>query len=220
MRKYEISCTVICQSITQLKGMYPDDYEVVDANCPQTIFLGGDENSNNEYISKKIGMATVKGMNDSVDNKKVNLSYNVEQKELMRPEDLGRIPFEDEIVLIYGEDPIYDKKYDYPRHKNYQFTHDYAMDLGITTGSMFDRSCFAEIETISLKYHAETPVSVSSVHELTKEAFLSICGSTDIQKAGETQERRINMQNNFKRFSYDEDDTDNIFVNNSSETGY
>jgi type IV secretory pathway TraG/TraD family ATPase VirD4 len=77
MRKYEISCTVICQTITQLKGMYEKDYEVVDANCPQKVFLGGDENSNNEYLSKKIGTGTVKGWNDSVDSKKVNMSYNV-----------------------------------------------------------------------------------------------------------------------------------------------
>ena len=75
MRKYEISCTVICQSITQLKGMYPDDYEVIDANCPQTIFLGGDENSNNEYISKKIGESTKKSMSNSIDKQKVSGSY-------------------------------------------------------------------------------------------------------------------------------------------------
>ena len=50
MRGYGISATVICQSITQLKGMYPDDYEVIDANCPFFVFLGGDENTNNEYV--------------------------------------------------------------------------------------------------------------------------------------------------------------------------
>lgn len=166
MRKYEISCTVICQSITQLKGMYPDDYEVVDANCPQTIFLGGDENSNNEYISKKIGMATLKGWNNSVDNKKVNMSYNIEQRELMRPEDLGRIPFSDEIVLVYGEDPIYDKKYDYPAHKNYKFTHDYACDLGLHSASVYDRSGYKN-ETLGLLVHkAEVPTAIPSVERL------------------------------------------------------
>lgn len=199
MRKYEISCTVICQTITQLKGMYPDDYEVVDANCPQTIFLGGDENSNNEYISKKIGTATVKGWNDSVDNKKVNMSYQVESKELMRPEDLGRIPFSDEIVLIYGEDPVYDKKYDYPAHKNYKYTHDYACDLGLHNAVVYDRSVYAKLADAPLLIRVQQASAVPAAIPLTWEAFKNIFGATSDEEATESAERsakRLSFENN------------------------
>jgi type IV secretory pathway TraG/TraD family ATPase VirD4 len=192
MRKYEISCTVICQTITQLKGMYEKDYEVVDANCPQKVFLGGDENSNNEYLSKKIGTGTVKGWNDSVDSKKVNMSYNVESKELMRPEDLGRIPFEDEIVLIYGEDPIYDKKYDYPKHKNYKYTHDYACDLGLYDAVVYDRSKYAALANMPIMIKVEGASAVPSIGEFTAEVFKKVMGCTTVEDA--SQKAKTNVE--------------------------
>lgn len=141
IRKYEISVCVICQSITQLKGMYPDDYEVVDANCPETVFLGGDENTNNEYISKKLGKATVIGANGSVNEKSAGShSYNVEERDLMKPEEIARIPYEKCLIMVYGEQPLYDDKFDYTAHKNYRFTQDYGADCGLGDSYMvFDR---------------------------------------------------------------------------------
>lgn len=184
MRKYEISCTVICQTITQLKGMYENDYEVIDTNCPQTVFLGGDENSNNEYISKKIGTATVKAANINLNEKNAgSTNTNVDGRELLKPEELGRIPFTDEIVLIYGEDPIYDQKYDYPAHKNYKYTHDYACDLGIRNGVVFDRSIYAMHEVPSLISTIMSAIAVPEIQKFTPEAFKSIMQTGSIKDA-------------------------------------
>lgn len=219
MRKYEISCTVICQSITQLKGMYKDDYEVVDANCPQTIFLGGDENSNNEYISKKIGKATVKGWNNSVDSKKVNSSYNVEERDLIKPEELGKMPFSDMIALIYGEEPIYDKKYDYPNHKNYKYTHDYAHDIGLDDCMVFDRKAlYPNTSLKNSKYRvSKTPTAVPSFEIFDDEACMSILRAETFEDAF----------TNYKQFNDFDDDIldDNLFGSNgiigsSDESAY
>lgn len=146
IRKYEISVCVICQSITQLKGMYEKDYEVIDANCPETIFLGGDENTNNEYISKKLGKTTVIGANGSMDAKNAGShSYNAEERELMKPEEIGRIPYAKCLVMVYGEQPVYDNKFDYPKHKNYRYTQDFGADIGLGDKYMvFDRSPYSE----------------------------------------------------------------------------
>ena len=203
MRKYEISCMVICQTITQLKGMYPEDYEVIDANCPQTIFIGGDENSNNEYISKKIGMSTVKGWNNSVDAKRINMSYNVEQRELMRPEDLGRMPFEDEVILIYGEDPIYDQKYDYPSHKNYKYTHDYAVDLGIHDGCVYSREKYEVLSAQGIIHKFLTPEATPGVEKLEtaddfRQRFSKLFGTSSVDNFGERTESA------YKRTSFEE----------------
>lgn len=145
IRKYGISVCVICQTITQLKGMYPDDYEVVDANCPETIFLGGDENTNNEYISKKLGKSTVIGANGSINEKSAGShSYNVEERDLMKPEEIARIPYEKCLVMVYGEQPIFDYKFDYTAHKNYRFTQDYGDDCGLGESYMvFDRKPYS-----------------------------------------------------------------------------
>lgn len=145
VRKYEISICVICQTITQLKGMYPDDFEVIDANCPETIFLGGDENTNNEYISKKLGNMTVLGANRSINERSAgSSSYNVDARELMRPEEIGRIPYAKCLVMVYGEQPIYDDKFHYMEHKNYRYTQDYGADIGLGESYMvFDRSPYS-----------------------------------------------------------------------------
>lgn len=183
MRAYEISCTVICQSITQLKGMYEKDYEVVDANCPQTIFLGGAENTNNEYVSKKLGNTTVKGANPSVDSKKVNIGTNTDGKPLMSLDELGRMPTSQQLVMVSGEQPIRDLKYDYPAHRNYKFTNDFCCDIGCPEGSAFDRSGYDRLKNIPLMIKLETASAIPCAQPFTAEAFKRICGAVDEESA-------------------------------------
>jgi len=184
MRKYEISCTVICQSITQLKGKYEKDFEVVDGNCPVTIFLGGDENSNNEYVSKKLGSSTVKGYNASVGQKQsISSSFNVEERILMKPEELGRLPFDDMITMVYGEQPIYDKKFDYPNHKNYKYTYDFAHGDAGVEAFKFDRSCFPSLEKIKLRYEAAKVTCTPTINEFNEEEFQKIFMAPDTETA-------------------------------------
>lgn len=197
VRGYDISCTVILQSITQLKGMYKDDYEVVDANCPFTIFLGGDENTNNEYISKKIGKATVKGANASVGEKnKVNTGYNVEERDLIKPEELGRMDYSEEIVLIYGEQPIRDKKIDYPALKNYEQTLDWSGDVGLPHFNNFHRQDMSE-QAAPLTYKPVIPSAIPNVFEVTDEIF------ANIMHASTTDEAVEKAFNNLERHSFD-----------------
>ncbi len=208
MRGYNISATVICQTITQLKGMYPDDYEVVDANCPQTIFLGGDENSNNEYISKKLGKATVKGYSNSVDGqKKASASYQVDARELMTPDELGKMPYEDSLILIYGENPIYDKKYDYPKHRFYRYTHDYGVDCGCGGFSVFDRGGYAGAEGYKLKLRALDTEAVPNIQtpqdeQGWREALMALNAAPTFDTAVEHQER--NLEEMFKRKMFED----------------
>lgn len=182
IRKYEISVCVICQSITQLKGMYPDDYEVIDANCPETIFLGGDENSNNEYLSKKLGSATVLGANQSFDGKKGNSSYNVEERALMKPEELGKIPYKDCIIMLYGDQPVYDEKYHYTEHKNYIYTNDYAKEKGYATKAyVFDRKSMGmdAIASIPLICHVEQPKVIPVIKQLNVKSLKNLIAQSD-----------------------------------------
>ena len=179
VREYDISCMVICQTITQLKGMYPDDYETIDGNCPQVIFLGGDENSNNEYLSKKMGEATKKGINSSVDNKRVNDSIQTEGGALMRPEDFGRIDYNQTILFMYGEQPIMDTKYDYPSHRNYKYTYDYANDEHVEA-YIFDRSALNANQNALSQLKKIKPKAVPQVLMYNSNIFKQImCRFTD-----------------------------------------
>ena len=173
MRSYEISCTVIIQSITQLKEKREKTYETFDGNCPEFVFLGGDENANNEYVSKKLGKQTVRGYNNSIGSKNsVTSSINVEERDLIKPEELGRLPFDEQIVILSHEDPIRDKKYDYPSHKNYKYTWDYACECGLDKVYRFDRSEYSKVATdFKAIWIPQKAVAVPNIMALTDELF-------------------------------------------------
>lgn len=210
MRGYGISATVICQSITQLKGMYPDDYEVIDANCPFFVFLGGDENSNNEYIAKKIGKTTVTSLDNSIGAKKdVSSSIKTEGTELMRSEDIGRISFNQSLVFIYGEMPILDDKYDFVDHKNYKMAKEYLSKCGLNAMN-FDRSGYKSEEVGKLTWKGSKVSPIPQVFHCDsladlKEAFKAHLGcSRDSQI-----EEKANA--NIRRFSFEESSVPQAF---------
>lgn len=126
MRKYEISCSIILQNLAQLKAMYKDDWEGLIGNCDSFLFLGGQEYSTLEYISKELGTATIKTSSSTRSFGKGGGSRNTQTaaRELLKPDEIMRMDNEDCICLIRGLYPFYSKKYDYPRHKNYRLTGD------------------------------------------------------------------------------------------------
>lgn len=129
MRKYDISCTIILQTVSQLKTRYKDDYETIIGNCDSFLFLGGQEQSTLELVSKKLGKETIKTKNSSrnIGNPRQrggNLSYNTTGRELMMPDEIAKIDTSDCIFFLRGEDPFFGKKYDYPKHPNYYLTGD------------------------------------------------------------------------------------------------
>ena len=128
MRKYEISCSIILQNLAQIKSMYKDDWEGLIGNCDSFLFLGGQEYSTLEYISKELGKTTVyvythsssyawKGGSGSKGQQKT-------ARELMTPDEIMKMDNRDCILIIRGLHPFYGPKYDYPRHPNYRYTGD------------------------------------------------------------------------------------------------
>ena len=171
VRKYHIMVTVICQNLSQLKKMYPDDWSTIDGNCPFFLFLGGDDNETTEYVSKKIGMETIRGSNSSVDGKKINSSFNIDSRELMRPEDIGRIDFNEELLFIYGEQPIYAHKFDLVNHKNYKYTYDYANSLGISDCCVLDRSGMGSNAKADTILKVEKAKAIPNISEFSMKDF-------------------------------------------------
>lgn len=200
MRGYEISATVICQSLTQLKGMYPDDYQVIDGNCPFLIYLGGSENDTCEYISKKMGSMTVKGMNNSVDSKKISDSYQLEERAIMKPEEIGRMDYSKQLVIVYGEQPVIDDKFDYPNHRNYKLSRDFAEDCGIDA-IKFDRSKFRKKGNTEIIHDGVIASAVPDVQQGSMELFLQIMGVSSPEEAVENVKKAV------KRHSFESDST-------------
>ena len=59
MRSRNIMATVILQNISQLKALFKDDWEGIIGNADTLLYLGGNEQSTHEYVSKLLGKETI-----------------------------------------------------------------------------------------------------------------------------------------------------------------
>lgn len=50
-RKYDLSFLLTCQSLDQLKHLYPKDWETMLLNCKTRVFLGSTDSFTNQYIA-------------------------------------------------------------------------------------------------------------------------------------------------------------------------
>ena len=154
MRKYEISCSIILQNLAQIKSMYKDDWEGLIGNCDSFLFLGGQEYSTLEYISKELGKTTVYVYTHSRSFAWKGGSGNRGQqktaRELMTPDEIMKMNNQDCILMIRGLHPFYGPKYDYPKHKNYRYTGDADDNLLYDYRKKFNNEIKNNIESIGL----------------------------------------------------------------------
>ena len=153
MRKYEISCTIILQNLAQIKTQYKDDWESIVGNCDSFLFLGGQEYSTLEYISKELGKKTIFTRSSGRSRGRQGSSSINKQlggRELMTPDELMRMPNDECILLIRGLYPFHDKKYEYTKHKNYPLTGDANKELLYINTK--DNSDYASLEELEVNY--------------------------------------------------------------------
>ena len=65
MRSRNIMATIILQNISQLKALFKDDWEGIIGNADTLVYLGGNEQSTHEYISKLLGKETIRTSSSS-----------------------------------------------------------------------------------------------------------------------------------------------------------
>lgn len=59
MRSREISVSIIIQNMAQLKALFEKQWESIVGNCDEFLYLGGNEQSTHEYVSKLLGKETI-----------------------------------------------------------------------------------------------------------------------------------------------------------------
>jgi len=59
MRSREISSVIIIQNLAQIRALFKDTWEMITGNCDTMVYLGGNEQSTHEYISKLLGKVTI-----------------------------------------------------------------------------------------------------------------------------------------------------------------
>lgn len=167
MRKYQINCSIILQNLAQLKALYKDDWETTVGNCDEFLFLGGQEYSTLEYISKEIGDATIVVRNTSRQRGKSgssSLSFNRSGRRLMFENEIMQIPDDECILFIRGLKPFYDKKFTLEKHSNFKYTGDFHKDFNYI--NRLDNTRYPSNEKVYNDYEAK----VINAYEKSKNA--------------------------------------------------
>lgn len=126
-RGREISINIIIQNMAQIKAMFKDSWENLTGNCDTYIYLGGNESTSHEYISKSLGKETVDVKTRGVTHGRNGSSSNNFQsvgRELLTPDEVRMIDNNYEVVIIRGERAVMDKKFVLQKHRNIKFTED------------------------------------------------------------------------------------------------
>jgi len=128
MRSRQVSVNVVLQNVAQLKGVYKDHWETITGNCDTLLFLGGKEQSTLEYISKMIGKTTIDNRNIN-ESKGQNGSYSLNNqilgRDLITPDEVGRLGGTECILSLRGEKPFRSKKFELEKHRCYKLLSDY-----------------------------------------------------------------------------------------------
>ena len=126
MRSREISATIIVQNLAQLKGLYKEHgWETITGNCDTLLYLGGNEQSTHEYISKLLGKETIDTRtHGQTKGKSGSYSTNMQTtgRELMTPDEVRLLDNSKALLFIRGFPAVMDDKYDLNRHPNIRKT--------------------------------------------------------------------------------------------------
>lgn len=159
MRKYNISAAIVLQDISQIEAMYKDNWKTLVGNCSTIIFLGTQEPNTLKYFSELLGKRTVlnKSKTFSTGGKGGgNPNGTFTSREVMTPDELGRMSSKECIVYTQNMRPVKDLKYKYETHPYYSQTADANNDYGFQYNklSVYDNTRASGVEHI-LKAQAE-----------------------------------------------------------------
>ena len=127
MRSREISVSIIIQNLAQLKALFEKQWESIVGNCDEFLYLGGNEQSTHEYVSKLLGKETIdtntygqsKGRSGSY-----STNWQLTGRELLMPDEVRMLDNQYALLFVRGERPVRDFKYDILKHPNVRLTTD------------------------------------------------------------------------------------------------
>lgn len=127
MRSREISVSIIIQNLAQLKALFEKQWESIVGNCDEFLYLGGNEQSTHEYVSKLLGKETIdtntygqsRGRNGSY-----STNWQISGRELLDSAEVRMLDNQYALLFIRGERPVEDFKYDILKHPNVKLSTD------------------------------------------------------------------------------------------------
>lgn len=146
IRSRNSSISIIIQNLNQLKALFEKQWESIIGNCDEFLYLGGNEQSTQKYVSELLGKETIDintyGKSTGYSGN-YSTNYQNTGRDLMTPDEVRMLENEKAILFIRGEKPIIDYKYDLLKHPNVKYTADGEGkifehgDTSISTASFF-----------------------------------------------------------------------------------
>jgi len=127
MRSRGVSVSIILQNMAQLKALFEKQWESIAGNCDTFLYLGGNEQSSHEYVTKLLDKETLDTNTygkSSGRNGNYSTNYQQSGRELLTPGEVRKLDNDYALLFIRGESPVIDKKLDILRHPNVAATPD------------------------------------------------------------------------------------------------
>ena len=113
MAGYGLRVWIFLQDLTQLKALYPRDWETFVANADVVQAFSVTDQTTAEYLSKMAGRTTVFGQSQSAGrsrgkstSRSAGSSASEQARDLVTPDELRRLDADTELLLARGEDPV------------------------------------------------------------------------------------------------------------------
>ncbi len=169
IRSREISVNIVLQNLAQIKNLYKDTWEIITGNCDTLLYLGGMEQSTNEYISKIVGKTTIDNMNTSESmgqSGSYSKNYQILGRDLITPDEVGTMKGRECILKIRGCKPFKSKKINTLKLSKYKYLSDYSDDNWFDISMRKDKT---NGDLNNVKEVQEYKIDLSELNELQKE---------------------------------------------------
>lgn len=187
MRSRNMNAVIILQNLAQIKKLFEKDWESICGNCDTFLYLGGNEQSSHEYVSKMMDKATCDkrttgeqlGMNGHS-----NRNYDVIGRELLTPGEVRKLDRDKCIILIAGIDPIMDykiKTWKHPLFKYIKENYKYDRRKVPKNGMRLVNSAYAEALKREEEYEESKKtltINGDALMSLSSEAIDAYAGSS------------------------------------------
>lgn len=113
-RSRNLSCVIIIQDLSQIKAMYEKKWESIPGNCDVLLYLGGNDYTTQEYMSKLLGKQTIYKKSTSESrgvHGSTSRTTDVLGRDLMTVDEVAALDNEKVIIRVRGYAPLMDKKY-------------------------------------------------------------------------------------------------------------
>ncbi len=215
MRSMEISANVILQNLSQLKKMYKDSWENVLGNCDSMLFLGGQELSTLEHISKALGKETIDTVSRSRSkgkNSSSSVNDGILGRELGTVDELKVMKDDDCILLVRGMYPFFSKKFRIEKHCNYKYLEDYDKNNAYEISEIHTRkSVCDEVDEKIAEEISDVKISSPDI-PVTDEIIPSAVMTENAVNLSDTDYSESIVKN------AETDEYDTIYTNNSAGT--